>query len=87
MAADTPSRTFPYRDGDVTVLGPEIFASNDESTICWRGETYVRQSDQPASTVKVEIGVGPTNVDSEVLGSAIGRQLRRARRNPPSGSA
>lgn len=38
-----PSREFPYQDGDVTVLGPEIFASKDDTVICWRGTNYVRQ--------------------------------------------
>jgi hypothetical protein len=32
--------TYPYQDGDTTVLGPEIFASSDGSVICWRGENY-----------------------------------------------
>lgn len=35
---------FPYQDGDVTVLGPEIFASKDGAVISWRGENYVRQT-------------------------------------------
>lgn len=36
--------TYPRPDGDVTVLGPEIFASKDGSVICWKGENYTRQS-------------------------------------------
>ncbi|MFJ6069098.1 hypothetical protein ACIQHU_39415 [Streptomyces tendae] len=40
----TPSPQYPYQDGDVTVLGPEIFASKDDTVISWRGENYVRQS-------------------------------------------
>lgn len=35
---------YPRQDGDVTVLGPEIFASADGETICWKGENYTRQS-------------------------------------------
>lgn len=27
----------------VTVIGPECFASLDESVVCWRGVNYVRQ--------------------------------------------
>jgi hypothetical protein len=34
---------WPREDGDVTVLGPEVFASLDGSVVCWRGENYVRQ--------------------------------------------
>lgn len=36
--------TFPRRDGDVTVLGPEVFASADGSVISVGGENYVRQA-------------------------------------------
>lgn len=36
-------RTFPHDSGDVTVLGPEVFASKDGSVICWRGRNYVPQ--------------------------------------------
>jgi hypothetical protein len=34
---------YPYQDGDVIVLGPEIFVAEDKSVICWRGENYVPQ--------------------------------------------
>lgn len=37
------AREYPYKDGDVTVLGPEIFATKDGSVISWRGENFVRQ--------------------------------------------
>ena len=37
------AQEFPYQDGDVTVLGPEIFASKDGTVISWRGENYVPQ--------------------------------------------
>lgn len=37
---------YPYPDGDVTVLGPEIFVSSDESVICWKGRNYVPQNEQ-----------------------------------------
>lgn len=40
-------RRYPYIDGDVTVLGPEIFASPDGAVISWRGENYTRH--QPAT--------------------------------------
>ncbi|MCX5598388.1 hypothetical protein OOK29_09585 [Streptomyces phaeochromogenes] len=34
---------YPHADGDVTVLGPEVFASSDGAVISWKGENYVRQ--------------------------------------------
>jgi hypothetical protein len=42
------TREFPYKDGDITVLGPEIFASKGGAVICWRGENYIRQQDAEA---------------------------------------
>lgn len=41
--------TYPHPDGDVTVLGPEVFASNDGTVISWRGENYVRQEPAPVA--------------------------------------
>lgn len=45
---------YPYPSGDVTVLGPQIFAStagpDENSVISWRGENFVPQWDrQPAA--------------------------------------
>lgn len=36
--------TYPYVNGDVVVLGPEIFVSNDGKVICWKGKNYVAQA-------------------------------------------
>ncbi|MFP8960016.1 hypothetical protein ACLIYP_05500 [Streptomyces nanhaiensis] len=44
MTAQTNHPSYPYTDGDVTVLGPEIFASLDGEVISWKGENYTRQS-------------------------------------------
>lgn len=33
---------YPYADGDITVLGPEVFASADGQTISWKGANYSR---------------------------------------------
>jgi hypothetical protein len=41
---------YPHQDGDVTVLGPEIFASSNGDVICWKGENYTRQPATPAPT-------------------------------------
>lgn len=35
---------YPYKDGDVIVLGPEIFVSKDGKVICWRGVNYTPQN-------------------------------------------
>ena len=40
---------YPFLNGDVTVLGPEIFTSNDSSVICWKGRNYVPQEDTHVS--------------------------------------
>lgn len=42
VARQDPAPVYPRPDGDVTVLGPEVFASADGDVICWRGENYVR---------------------------------------------
>jgi hypothetical protein len=34
---------YPHQDGDVTVLGPEVFASPDGEVISWAGVNYVRR--------------------------------------------
>lgn len=41
----TDQPAYPHQDGDVTVLGPEIFTSSDGKVICWKGENYVPQTD------------------------------------------
>ena len=47
----TDQPTYPYIDGDVTVLGPEIFASLDGAVISWRGENYTRTTpDYPVTS-------------------------------------
>jgi hypothetical protein len=38
---------YPHPSGDVTVLGPEIFASTEApepgTAVCWRGVNFIRQ--------------------------------------------
>jgi hypothetical protein len=41
--------SYPRQDGDVTVLGPEIFASTDGTVICWKGVNYVHQDSKESS--------------------------------------
>lgn len=38
-----PTREYPYPEGPHMVLGPQIFASEDENTINWKGRNYVPQ--------------------------------------------
>lgn len=35
---------YPYEDGDVTVLGPEIFVDADGKVISWKGANFVPQN-------------------------------------------
>jgi hypothetical protein len=42
--ADRP-RSFPYEEGDVVVLGPELFGLPDGSVLCYRGVNYVPQTE------------------------------------------
>ena len=36
--------TYPYGEGDVTVLGPECFVQRDGELLCWKGVNYVPQT-------------------------------------------
>lgn len=47
LAKHKAASRYPYPDGDVTVLGPEIFASNDGQAISWKGDNYERQQERP----------------------------------------
>ena len=40
---------YPRPDGDVTVLGPEIFTDHTGDVICWKGVNYVRQDTKESS--------------------------------------
>ena len=35
-------RHYPRSDGEVTLIGPECFADQDATVICWQGENYYR---------------------------------------------
>ena len=54
---------YPHDDGDVTVLGPEIFASRDGVVISWRGENYVRQAASVVSLDDQHPKDGPLSYD------------------------
>jgi hypothetical protein len=41
---DSVQDKYPYEEGNVIVLGPEIFASNDRNVICWKGNNYYVRS-------------------------------------------
>lgn len=35
---------YPYQEGDVTVLGPEVFVSPDGEVLSWKGSNYSRRT-------------------------------------------
>lgn len=35
-----PKELYPYEDGDMTVIGPSVFADADEGVISWKGDNY-----------------------------------------------
>lgn len=37
------NKVYPFEDGDVVVLGPEIFSAKDGSVLNWKGVNYVPQ--------------------------------------------
>lgn len=45
VAKHKATTRYPHPDGDLTVLGPETFASKDQQVICWKGDNYVRQTE------------------------------------------
>lgn len=45
-----PAPEYPHPDGDVTVIGPECFASDDETVIAWKGENYYRTGAMPGDS-------------------------------------
>lgn len=47
LAKHKAATRYPHPDGDVTVLGPETFASSDGTVICWKGVNYERQPERP----------------------------------------
>lgn len=53
---DGEQRQYPYGEGDVAVLGPEVFASADGNVISWQGENYVRQTSGGRLLDKLEEG-------------------------------
>lgn len=36
-------KSYPHQDGDFTVIGPQCFASKDETVLNWKGVNYVPQ--------------------------------------------
>jgi len=74
----TGTTEYPYQDGDITVLGPEVFASQDGAVISWKGVSYVRQTapttDGPPSPAPPMSG--PSLVYSGTLHQGSQRALR-----------
>lgn len=80
-----PGPVYPYPDGDVTVLGPEIFASEHGHVICWRGANYLRQDEPETGQSTANTTVIPGDVldaaDAEpyVENEALRQAVRRRR--------
>jgi cytochrome oxidase Cu insertion factor (SCO1/SenC/PrrC family) len=49
QAKHKAARSYPRQDGEVTVLGPEIFTDQAGDVICWKGVNYVRQESKESS--------------------------------------
>jgi hypothetical protein len=66
--------TYPYPDGDVLVLGPEIFASTPvpkaDTVISWRGENFAVQ------TAPVSDGITIQRSDLEKIRDALAAAAR-----------
>lgn len=53
----TPEPTvteYPRREGDFVVIGPECFANEDRSVICWQGVNFYIQPPEPTVSPDVE---------------------------------
>jgi len=56
---------FPRAEGDVIVIGPECFASADESVICWKGENYYKGSLSFGDEIAARIAAVTSDRDHE----------------------
>lgn len=79
-----PTSQYPHKDGDITVLGPEIFASSDGEVICWKGENYTRQAAPPAT----EATQPPRSPLRDQVAAALLARIKQATVKPalPSGA-
>lgn len=73
LIEDLPSMTtYPHKDGDVFVLGPEIFASTDtpskDTVISWQGENFTPDSleDETPKEDKYTVTYKPDSVNDFV---------------------
>lgn len=46
LAKHRTAARYPHPDGDFTVLGPEIFTDKTGDVISWKGENYVRKTQE-----------------------------------------
>jgi hypothetical protein len=44
--------TYPYEDGDVTVIGPEAFVSANRDVISYQGDNYYRRNEDPKTPAR-----------------------------------
>jgi hypothetical protein len=45
---------YPHENGDVIVLGPQVFVSRDEAVLNWKGRNYVSQAERDRLRAVVE---------------------------------
>jgi hypothetical protein len=81
-AIPTEQERFPFSSGDVTVLGPQIFATTtvpaENTVINWRGENFVPQRDP------VTAAVVPPDVEEDEPAPSAGLGWRGRRGDRPS---
>lgn len=69
-------KKYPYRDGPMLVLGPEIFTEVGKQVICWQGRNYIPQPESKireslqyqAATKLVEHQLVLSNAQKATLG-------------------
>lgn len=74
---------FPYPDGDVTVLGPEVFVSADGQVISWKGENFTRESASASATAPPTV-TGPALQYTTSAGNHGGQAVQRIDIDSPS---
>lgn len=58
VAALKPGVTYPFVDGDVYVLGPEVFIHPSGEVLCYQGRNYVPQASEKSNPVEYEPTTG-----------------------------
>jgi hypothetical protein len=63
---------YPHENGDVIVLGPQVFVSRDGAVLNWKGRNYVPQAERDRLRAVVEAArMVLTVIDSTPVGQMI----------------